>query len=126
MGLLIAQILFLARGNRTSHRLRGPAHGAQRVHRHASGEEDFLLVQNVVGTLWLGLILALAFALKKRRKVHGALLSSTLIVFLGPALFFSLIAFARPGEPAAFIIALVIMSAIRVRTVLPANPQREL
>ena len=49
-----------------------------------------------------------------------------LIVFLGPALFFSLIAFARPGEPAAFIIALVIMSAIRVRTVLRANPQREL
>jgi hypothetical protein len=38
----------------------------------------------------------MAFALKKRRRVHGALLTSTLIVFLGPALFFSLIAFAPP------------------------------
>lgn len=111
MGLLIAQISLLARGKRASHRRLGQAilfagpllfasvalltvHSARSA--IASGEEDVLLVQNVTGTLWIGLILVLAFALKKRRKVHGALMTSTLITFLGPALFFSLIAFAPP------------------------------
>lgn len=111
MGLLAAQISLLARARRPSHRrlglavlLAGPllvasaalltVHSARRA--ITSGEEDVLLVQNITGTLWLGLILVMAFALKKRRKVHGALLSSTLILFLGPALFFSLIAFAPP------------------------------
>ena len=111
MALLIAQISLLARGKRASHRRLGIAvliagpllvasaalltvHSARRA--LASGEEDILLAQNITGTLWLGLILFLAFALKKRRKVHGALLTSTLITFLGPALFFSLIAFAPP------------------------------
>lgn len=111
MGLLIAQISLLARAKRANHRRLGLAvliagpllvasaalltvHSARRA--IASGEEDFLIVQNVVGTFWLALILYMAFALKKRRKVHGALLSSTLILFLGPALFFTLIAFAPP------------------------------
>lgn len=111
MGLLITQIALLARAKWASHRRLGLAvliagpllvasaallavHSARRA--LVSGEEDFLIVQNVVGTFWLGLILYMAFALKKRRKVHGALLSSTLVVFLGPALFFSLIAFAPP------------------------------
>lgn len=111
MGLLVAQIALLARGQRAGHRRLGLAvvvagpllfasaallavHSARSA--IAAGEEDMLLVQNVVGTLWLGLILVMAFALKKRRKVHGALMTSTLIVFLGPALFFSLIAFAPP------------------------------
>jgi hypothetical protein len=56
-----------------------------------SGEGDFLLVQNVMGTLELGLIIVLAFVFKKRRKVHGAFLLSTAILFLGIALFFTLI-----------------------------------
>ena len=56
-----------------------------------SGEGDFLLVQNVLGTLELGLIILLAFIFKKRRKVHGAFLLSTAILFLGIALFFTLI-----------------------------------
>lgn len=111
MFLLVVQISFLARAKRASHRRLGLAvlfagpllvasaallavHSASRA--ISSGEEDVLLVQNIVGTLWLALILFMAFALKKRRKVHGALLTSTLIVFLGPALFFSLIAFAPP------------------------------
>lgn len=111
MGLLLAQISFLARGKWASHRrvglavlLAGPllvasaalltVHSARSA--IATGQEDFLIVQNVLGTLCLGLIVFLAFALKKRRKVHGALLSSTLIVFLGPAFFFTLIAFAPP------------------------------
>jgi hypothetical protein len=111
MGLLLAQISLLARGERASHRrvglavlLAGPllvasaalltVHSARSA--LISGEEDILIVQNVLGTLWLALILFMAFALKKRRKLHGALLSSTLVMFLGPALFFSLIAFAPP------------------------------
>lgn len=111
MGLLVAQIALLARGKWASHRRLGLAvlfagpllvasaalltvHSARSA--LASGEEDFLIVQNVLGTLWLALILFMAFALKKRRKVHGALLSSTLVLFLGPALFFTLIAFAPP------------------------------
>lgn len=56
-----------------------------------SGEGDFLIVQNVMGTLELGLIILLAFILKKRRKLHGAFLLSTAILFLGIALFFTLI-----------------------------------
>lgn len=56
-----------------------------------SGEGDFLLVQNVMGTLELSLIILLAFIFKKRRKVHGAFLLSTAILFLGIALFFTLI-----------------------------------
>lgn len=111
MGLLLAQISLLARGKRASHRRLGLAvliagpllvasvallavHSARRA--LASGEEDVFIVGNVLGTLWLALILFMAFALKKRRKVHGALLSSTLILFLGPGLFFALIAFAPP------------------------------
>ncbi|HEY0648150.1 hypothetical protein [Phenylobacterium sp.] len=111
MGLLLAQISLLVRGEWASHRRLGLAvlfagpllaasaalltvHSARSA--LASGEEDFLIVQNVLGTLWLALILFMAFALKKRRKLHGALLSSTLILFLGPALFFTLIAFAPP------------------------------
>lgn len=54
-----------------------------------SGEGDFLLVQNVMGSLELGLVILLAFIFKKRRKVHGSFLLSTAILFLGIALFFT-------------------------------------
>ena len=109
MGLLLAQLLLLAQGRRRLHRQVGLAvlaagpllvgsaafltiHSAQSA--IASGQPDFLIVQNIVGTIWLGLILILSFALKKRRKVHGAFLMSTLLIFLGPAVFFALLAFA--------------------------------
>lgn len=111
MALLFAQLILLARGRWTQHRRLGLAvlvaapvlvastamltvHSAHRA--VVAGEPDALLVQNVTGTAWLAVTLCLAFALKARRKVHGALLASTLILFLGPALFFSLIAFAPP------------------------------
>ncbi|HZV83499.1 MAG TPA: hypothetical protein VFF48_00790 [Brevundimonas sp.] len=111
MGLLLAQIVLLARGRRAGHRLWGLAvlaagpllvasaalltvHSASQA--LASGQEDILIVQNVFGTFWLALVLLLAFVLKRRRKVHGAMLFSTLILFLGPALFFALLAFAPP------------------------------
>lgn len=58
-----------------------------------SGEGDVLIVQNVMGSLELGLIILLAFVLKKKRALHGALLLSTAILFLGIALFFALLAF---------------------------------
>jgi hypothetical protein len=58
-----------------------------------SGEGDFLIVQNVMVTLELGLLILLAFVLRKRRKLHGALILSTAILFMGIALFFTLIGF---------------------------------
>lgn len=111
MGLLFAQITLLANGAGASHRKLGLAvlvagpllvasaalltvHSARTA--LASGLPDFLIVQNVLGTLWLALLLFGAFALKRRRRVHGAFLTSTLIGFLGPALFFTLLAFAPP------------------------------
>lgn len=59
-----------------------------------SGEGDFLIIQNVGVTLELGLLIFLAFALRKNRKLHGSLILSTAILFMGIALFFSLISFA--------------------------------
>lgn len=111
MGLLLAQLLLLTRGKPAQHRRWGLAvlaagpllvasvalltvHSASSA--LASGEADFLIVHNVLGTSWLAVTILLAFVLKKRRKVHGALLSSTLILFLGPALFFVLLAYAPP------------------------------
>lgn len=108
MGLLFTQVLLLAQGKWQLHRQVGLAvlvagpllvgsaaflavHSAQSA--VASGQPDFLIVQNVVGTLWLGLILVLAFALRRQRKVHGAFMTSTLLIFLGPAIFFTLITF---------------------------------
>lgn len=58
-----------------------------------SGQGDFLIVQNVGVTLELALLILLAFMLRKRRKLHGSLLLSTTILFLGIALFFALISF---------------------------------
>jgi hypothetical protein len=61
-----------------------------------SGNGDFLIIQNVMGTFELGLLIVLAFLVKKRRKLHGAFLLSTTILFMGIALFFALISFAPP------------------------------
>ena len=58
-----------------------------------SVEGDELIVQNVASTLALGLLILLAFVLRQRRKLHGAFLFSTAILFMGIALFFTLISF---------------------------------
>lgn len=62
----------------------------------ASGQGDFMIVQNVMGTLQLALIIVMAFALRKNRKLHAAFLVSTALMFIGIAAFFSLIGFV-PG-----------------------------
>jgi hypothetical protein len=59
----------------------------------AAGEGDFLIVQNVGVTLELGFLILLAFMFRKRRQLHGALLLSTAVLFIGIALFFTLISF---------------------------------
>jgi hypothetical protein len=58
-----------------------------------SGEGDFLIVQNVGVTLEFGLLVLLAFVFRRRRKLHGSFLLSTAILFMGIALFFTLIGF---------------------------------
>lgn len=62
----------------------------------AAGTVDDLVVQNVAFTVELALLLLLAFALRRNRKVHGALLLSTALMFLVIALFFTLISYV-PG-----------------------------
>jgi hypothetical protein len=62
----------------------------------ASGQGDFMIVQNVMGTLELGAIIILAFALRRRRQLHASFLVSTALLFMGIAMFFSLIGFV-PG-----------------------------
>jgi hypothetical protein len=108
LGLLLTQLTLIARGSRKTHRKVGLAvlaagpllvatsamlavHSAHKG--LVSGEGDFLIVQNVMGTVELGLLIFLAFLLKARRQLHGALLLSTCLVFLGIALFFVLIGF---------------------------------
>lgn len=58
-----------------------------------SGEGDFLIIQNVGMTLELALFIFLAFLLKRRRKLHAALLLATSVMFMGIALFFALTGF---------------------------------
>lgn len=108
MGLLLFQLTLIGKGDYRTHRKVGLAvlvaapllvattamlsvHSAHRG--LVSGEGDFLIVQNVMGTLELALLILLAFLFKKRRKLHGSLLVSTTIVFMGIALFFALISF---------------------------------
>ncbi len=108
IGLLLTQLTLMASGSRETHRkvglavlVAGPllvATTAMLAVRSAhkgvvSGEGDFLFVQNVMVTLELGLLIFLAFLLKNRRKLHGSLLLSTTILFMGIALFFALISF---------------------------------
>ena len=61
-----------------------------------AGKADFLVVQNVMVTLEMALLVFLAFILRKNRQVHGALLMSTALLFMGIALFFTLISYV-PG-----------------------------
>ena len=108
IGLLLTQLTLMAGGSREKHRKVGLAvlvagpllvattatlsvHSAHKG--VVSGEGDFLIVQNVMVTLEAGLLIFLAFLLKSRRKLHGSLLLSTTILFMGIALFFALISF---------------------------------
>lgn len=108
MGLLLFQLTLIGRGSYPTHRKVGLAvlvagpllvamtamlsvHSAHKG--LVSGDGDFLIVQNVMGTIELGLLILLAFVLKKRRKLHGSFLLSTTILFMGIALFFALISF---------------------------------
>ena len=108
IGLLLTQLTLMATGSREMHRKVGQAvviagpllvattsmlavHSAHKG--VVSGEGDFLIVQNVMGTLELGLLIFLAFLLKNRRELHGSLLLSTTILFMGIALFFAMINF---------------------------------
>lgn len=111
LGLLLFQLALIARGDYRQHRKVGLAvlvvapvlvatgamlsvHSAHRG--LVSGDGDFLIVQNVMVTLELGLFIVLAFLLKSRRKLHAAWLLATTILFMGIALFFALISFAPP------------------------------
>lgn len=108
MSLLLAQLILIVRRSYQAHRkvglavlVAGPllvATTAMLAVRSAhkgvvSGEGDFMIIQNVMTTLELGALIFLAFLLKNRRKLHGSLLLSTTILFMGIALFFALISF---------------------------------
>lgn len=60
------------------------------------GRADMMVVQNVMVTLEVALLIFLAFMLRKNRMVHGALLLSTALLFMGIALFFTLVSYV-PG-----------------------------
>ena len=108
MALLLTQLTLIARGSYQLHRKVGLAvlvagpllvattatlsvHSAHKG--LVSGEGDFMIVQNVMATLELGLLIFLAFLLKHRRQLHGSLLLSTTILFMGIALVFAMISF---------------------------------
>lgn len=58
-----------------------------------SGRGDFLIIQNVGVTLEFALMILMAFVVRKQRKLHGSFLLSTAMLFMGIALFFTLISF---------------------------------
>ncbi len=58
-----------------------------------TGKEDQLIVQNVMVTFELGLVIVLAFALRRNRNLHGAFLMSSALLFMIIALFFALLSF---------------------------------
>lgn len=58
-----------------------------------SGKGDPFFVGNVMGTVELAILILLAFVVRKRRALHGAFLLSTVLAFVGIALFFSFLAF---------------------------------
>ncbi|QJR37630.1 hypothetical protein [Gemmatimonas groenlandica] len=60
------------------------------------GRADQLVVQNVMVTVEVALLVFLAFLLRRNRTVHGAMLLSTALLFMGIALFFTLISYV-PG-----------------------------
>jgi hypothetical protein len=108
LGLLLWQVRLVGSGNAARHRAVGllvfaaapllvaslallSVHSAHKG--LVSGRGDFLIIQNVGVTVELLVLIVLAFVLRKRRKQHGALLLSTAIMFMGIALFFTMLAF---------------------------------
>lgn len=106
--LLLAQLIYIERKSYSLHRKLGLAifiiaplivatvallsvHSAQKA--LITGQEDMLIVQNVMVTFELGLIILLAFLLRKNTQLHGAFLMSSSIIFMGIALFFSFLSF---------------------------------
>lgn len=111
LSLLVCQIYLVGSGNYKQHRkvgllamVAGPllvastallsVHSAHKG--IESGKGDMLLVQNVTVTLELAALILLAFIFRRHRKLHGSFLLGTAILFLGIALFFTLISFV-PG-----------------------------
>ncbi len=109
--LLLSQLLLIRQARFQSHRtigksifFAGPVLVATltllTVHSAANDavadRADFMVVQNVLVALEVALLVLLAFVLRKNRAVHGALLLSTALLFMGIALFFTLISYV-PG-----------------------------
>lgn len=106
--LLMIQLIYIANRNYSFHRKIGVSifvfgplviaslillsvHSAAKA--AAKGEADTLVVQNIFPALEVGMLILLGFLLRKNRKLHGHLLLSTTLLFLGIALFFTLISF---------------------------------
>lgn len=106
--LLLVQLIYIERKNYSLHRQLGltifimaplivatvallSVHSAQKA--IITGQEDMLIVQNIMVTIELGLFILLGFVLRKNTKLHGAFLMSSSIIFLGIALFFSFLSF---------------------------------
>lgn len=122
LALLLFQLVLISRGRFQHHRavgqsifFAGPVLVATlallTVHSAAKdadvGKADFMVVQNVMVTLELALLVFLAFVLRANRSIHGALLLNTALLFMGIALFFTLISYvpgyrAEPGTAPRF------------------------
>lgn len=117
IGLLLAQLILIVKRSYQMHRkvglavlVAGPllvATTAMLAVRSAhkglvSGDGDFMIIQNTMAPLELGLLIFLAFLLKNRKKLHGSLLLSTTILFIGIALLFALTSFIPPFRSASF------------------------
>ena len=61
--------------------------------RAVAGLADELLVQNVATTMEVALLVFLAFILRRNRDVHGSVMMSTSLPFMGIALFFTFISY---------------------------------
>jgi len=109
--LLLSQLVLIQQGSFRRHRavgraifFAGPVLVATltllTVHSAAkdavAGRADFMIIQNVMVTFEVALLIVLAFALRRNRYVHGALLLGTAVLFMGIALFFTLISYV-PG-----------------------------
>lgn len=104
--LLFIQLIYIARKKNSFHKKFGKSifvvgplliaslmllsvHSASKA--AAKGEADALVVQNIFPAFEVGILLLLAFIFRKKRKLHGHLLLSTTLLFLGIAMFFTLI-----------------------------------
>lgn len=106
--LLLMQLIYLLKAKHSVHRkigvsifVMGPlliaslillsVHSASKA--AAKGEADALVVQNIFPALEVAILILLAFVFRRNRKLHGHLLLSTTLLFLGIAMFFSFISF---------------------------------